>query len=75
LFLPPLSNLDPGQQKSIDLTLQVEDATLADFRNWAEISGDSSGDYNTTDEDSTPDSFTGNDSVAGLGGITTILRI
>jgi len=66
-----LPNINPGQQKILTLTLQVEDATLADFRNWAEISDDSSEDFNTTDEDSTPDSFTGNDSVAGLGGITT----
>ena len=65
-----LSNLDPGQQKSITLVVETTDATLADYRNWAEISSDSSGDYNTTDEDSTPDSSTGNDSVAGLGGTT-----
>jgi len=36
-----LPNLDPGQQKQISLTLQVNDASLAGFRNWAEISDDS----------------------------------
>ena len=66
-----LPNLDPGQQKTITLVLQADDPSLADFRNWAEISEDSADAYGTTDEDSTPDDFTGNDSVEGLGGITT----
>ncbi len=62
-----LSNLDPGQKRTIILTLRVEDATQSDYRNWAEISDDSSEDYGTTDEDSTPDVNVGNDSTSGLG--------
>jgi len=40
---------------------------LINFRNWAEISDDSADDYGVTDEDSTPDSNTGNDNAAGFG--------
>ena len=62
-----LSNLDPGQTKELTLTLRVDDATQGDFRNWAEITDDSSEDFNTTDEDSTPDIDRGDDDAPGFG--------
>ncbi len=62
-----LENLDPNQTKTLTLALRVIDVTLGDFRNWAEISDDSASDYGVTDEDSTPDSNTGSDGVAGTG--------
>ena len=68
-------NLQPGEDQVINLTLQVDDPALRDFRNFAEIIEDSSEDYgidpNTGDPeedvDSTPDSDTGSDNEFGLG--------
>jgi len=62
-----LSNLDPGQTKELSLILRVDDATQGDFRNWAEITDDSSEDFNTTDDDSTPDFDRGDDDAPGFG--------
>jgi len=64
-----LSNLNPGQTKTLTLTLRVLDGLSSDYRNWAEISEDSSEDYGTTDEDSTPDNDVGNDNTIGFGTI------
>ncbi|MDA7502178.1 hypothetical protein N8482_02785, partial [Chitinophagales bacterium] len=62
-----VANLAPGTQATRTITLQVDDVSLAPYRNWAEISSDSSSDYGVTDEDSTPDTNTGNDTAAGTG--------
>ncbi len=51
-----------GATATINLRLQLDDATKGPFRNWAEISVDS-GD----DRDSTPDSNTGKDDLTGTG--------
>jgi len=62
-----LASLNPGQTKTLSITLRVDDPTLGAYRNWAEISEDSAEDYGVTDEDSTPDSDIGSDNAAGLG--------
>ncbi|MFK7802713.1 MAG: SdrD B-like domain-containing protein [Anaerolineae bacterium] len=60
-------DLDPDEVATLDLILQVDDATDAPFRTWAEISDDSSEEYGVTDEDSVPDTNTGSDDGAGTG--------
>ena len=55
-------DLAPNTNATIDLSLQVTDASQAPFRNWAEISADSGADV-----DSTPDTDTGNDDGPGFG--------
>jgi len=64
-----LPNIEPGATSTLTLTLRVEDASLGDYRNWAEISSDSAEDYGVEDEDSTPDNDTGDDNEAGFGQI------
>ena len=58
-----LSSLAPDQSKTLSITLQVNDVTQAPFENFAEISDDSSEDFGTTDEDSTPDNDPDNDPI------------
>jgi len=62
-----LANIAVGGTKTITITLQVDDVTQGDFRNWAEISNDSASDFSTTDEDSTPNANVGDDNTAGTG--------
>ena len=64
-----LANLAPGAQTTLNLVLRVDDALQRQYRNWAEISDDSSEDYGfgETDEDSTPDTNTGDDNAQGFG--------
>jgi len=62
-----LTNIAVGGTKTITITLQVDDVTQGDFRNWAEISDDSAGDYSTTDDDSTPNTNVGDDDTSGTG--------
>ena len=52
-----LTNLEPGESRVLTIQLKIEDPRLRPFRNWSEITDDSSGDYGfgETDEDSTPD--------------------
>jgi len=59
-----LDNLPPGTTKTLTIVLQVADVSQGAFRNWAEISDDSASEYNTTDNDSTPDSNVGNDNTS-----------
>jgi len=40
-----LANIPAGGTKTLSITLSADDATLGDFRNWAEISDDSADDY------------------------------
>ncbi len=60
-------DLPPGDTSTVEMVLRVDDPSQAEFRDWAEISDDSSEDYNTTDEDSTPDGNVGNDDGPGVG--------
>jgi len=67
-----IADLAAGATKSLTVTVKVTDPTLRPYRNWAEISSDSSGQYSTptapvTDKDSTPDSNTGSDPGQGMG--------
>ena len=62
-----LANINAGATKVLSLILRVEDAAQSDYRNWAEISDDSASDFGVTDEDSTPDSNTGDDNGSGTG--------
>ena len=62
-----LANIPAGGTKTLSITLSADDATLGDFRNWAEISDDSADDYGVKDEDSTPNATVGNDNAAGFG--------
>ena len=62
-----LANIPVGGTKVLTLVLQVTDVSQGDFRNWAEISEDSSSDYNTSDDDSTPDMIAGDDNGPGTG--------
>jgi uncharacterized repeat protein (TIGR01451 family) len=62
-YAPPISGaLAPGVDATINLSLRVDDASQAPFRNWAEISADSGDDI-----DSTPDTNTGSDDGPGTG--------
>jgi len=62
-----MPNLAPGATTEFTVTTKVDDITKRPFRNWAEVSDDSSENYNTTDFDSTPDNNTGDDTGAGVG--------
>lgn len=61
------ASLAPGAGRNITVTTTVNDINQRPFRNWAEISADSSATYGTTDWDSTPNSNVGDDSGAGAG--------
>ena len=64
VFWYDLPNLDPGQTKVLNITLQLDDPTLGEsYSNFAEIIEDSADDYEVTDEDSTPDEDPDNDPV------------
>ncbi|MEQ1699588.1 MAG: hypothetical protein ABMA25_05730 [Ilumatobacteraceae bacterium] len=63
-----MPSLAPGATADITIVTTVTDITQRPYRNWAEISADSAGTYNTTDFDSTPNTNTGDDTAAGLGG-------
>ncbi|MEL6923059.1 MAG: gliding motility-associated C-terminal domain-containing protein, partial [Bacteroidota bacterium] len=56
-----IANLEPDSLIELRVRLQVDDVSNGTFRNWAEISDDSSEDYGLTDDDSTPDSDPTND--------------
>ena len=58
-----LASLDPNQSKTLSISLRVVDVNQAPFENFAEISDDSSEDFGTTDEDSTPDTDPNNDPI------------
>jgi len=58
-----LSSLDPGQTKTLTISLRIVDAAQAPYINFAEITDDSSEDYGVTDEDSTPDTDPDNDPI------------
>ncbi|AWV99231.1 3-coathanger stack domain-containing protein [Arcticibacterium luteifluviistationis] len=62
-----LPNLAPGQTATYPITIKIVDPSKRKFRNWAEITNDSSVDYGTTDDDSTPDSNIGDDDDLGTG--------
>ncbi|MGB8858143.1 MAG: SdrD B-like domain-containing protein [Ilumatobacteraceae bacterium] len=63
-----MPSLAPGATADITIVTTVTDITQRPYRNWAEISADSAATYNTTDFDSTPNTNTGDDTTAGLGG-------
>ena len=54
-----IADIPAGTTMTLELTVRLTDSTLASYDNWAEITGDS-GD----DEDSTPDANTGRDATA-----------
>ncbi|HQV57317.1 MAG TPA: LPXTG cell wall anchor domain-containing protein, partial [Ilumatobacteraceae bacterium] len=58
-----LPSLEPGASVTLTLTTQVISTQAGSFRNWAEISADSSSTYgpDVHDKDSTPDTTTGSD--------------
>ena len=58
-----LANIDAGASKTLTITLRMDDATIGEYINRAEISNDSASDFGVTDEDSTPDSNVNNDPV------------
>ncbi|MDO8365075.1 MAG: SdrD B-like domain-containing protein [Actinomycetota bacterium] len=60
-----MPSLAPGATATITLVTTISDINQRPFRNWAEISADSSADYATFDEDSTPDTDTGADTGGG----------
>ena len=62
-----MPSLAPGATADIVLTTTVDDILYRSFRNWAEISSDSSNTYNTTDFDSLPNATTGDDNSVGSG--------
>ncbi len=62
-----MSDLAPGATKSVTFSATVTDMTKRGFRNWAEISADSSADYSVSDADSTPNLNTGSDQALGVG--------
>ena len=69
-----LSNLNPGETNVLTINLQMDDPTLdTSYSNYAEISDDSSEDFDVTDEDSTPDSDPNNDSVVDHNDPTCLL--
>lgn len=54
--------INPGQSKTVTLTTRIKpDFRGSDILNLAEISKDNSGEYGTTDKDSTPDKNQNND--------------
>ena len=54
--------INPGQSKTVNLTTRIKpDFRGSDILNLAEISKDNSGEYGTTDKDSTPDKNQNND--------------
>ena len=54
--------INPGQSKTVTLTARIKpDFSGSDILNLAEISKDNSGEYGTTDKDSTPDKNQNND--------------
>ena len=54
--------INPGQSKTVTLTARIKpDFSGSDILNLAEISKDNSGEYGTTDKDSTPDKNKNND--------------
>ena len=54
--------INPGQSKTVTLTARIKpDFSGTDILNLAEISKDNSGEYGTTDKDSTPDKNKNND--------------
>ena len=54
--------INPGQSKTVNLTTRIKpDFSGSDILNLAEISKDNSGEYGTTDKDSTPDKNQNND--------------
>ena len=54
--------INPGQSKTVTLTARIKpDFSGTDMLNLAEISKDNSGEYGTTDKDSTPDKNKNND--------------
>ncbi len=54
--------INPGQSKTVNLTTRIKpDFSGSDILNLAEISKDNSGEYGTTDKDSTPDKNKNND--------------
>ena len=54
--------INPGQSKTVNLTTRIKpDFSGSDILNFAEISKDNSGEYGTTDKDSTPDKNKNND--------------
>lgn len=54
--------INPGQSKTVNLTTRIKpDFSGNDILNLAEISKDNSGEYGTTDKDSTPDKNQNND--------------
>ena len=54
--------INPGQSKTVTLTTRIKpDFSGTDILNLAEISKDNSGEYGTTDKDSTPDKNKNND--------------
>ena len=55
-------SINPGQSKTVILTARIKpDFSGTDILNLAEISKDNSGEYGTTDKDSTPDKNKNND--------------
>ena len=62
-----LPSLAPGANADIEITTTVADINQRPFRNWAEISADSSATYSTTDFDSTPNLVVGDDDGPGSG--------
>ena len=55
-------SINPGQSKTVTLTARIKpDFSGSDILNLAEISKDNSGEYGTTDKDSTPDKNQNND--------------
>ena len=54
--------INPGQSKTVNLTTRIKpDFSGSDILNLAEISKDNSGEYGTTDKDSSPDKNQNND--------------
>ena len=65
-----LGPIVPGQIQEVSLTLQVDVDTNGSYRNYAEISEDSSDEYGVTDKDSTPDEDPNNDPAVEFVNIT-----
>jgi len=63
IFWSTLPSLAPGESITVQITLQLDDASLDSYRNYAEITDDSSEEYDTPDKDSTPDDDPNNDLV------------
>ena len=72
-------SLQPGESRTLTLTLLIEDITLRAFRNFTQISDDSAEDFgidpttgvDEVDTDSTPDNNDDLDDAPGLGDDTT----